>query len=254
MERVNVFLLHGFLGRPQDWSAVQACFTRQEKILFKVPDYFRIDKLSPTQPFEQWAQNFNKWVEQEVGLHRKNVLVGYSLGARLAMHALRHNSSLWSKVMLISGNPGFDDEHESFTESSEERKQRWISDSYWAEEFLTGAWDTVIRNWNAQPVFGGGRSEPTREEKNYSRDLLSLALTQWSLAQQKNMRSILEENIDKIYWIVGALDERYAELSRRLKERMGKLKVDIIPEASHRVLFDKPQDVADRIHHLLIEM
>lgn len=247
MARLNLFFLHGFLGRPQDWEPVQSALAKQDKFLIKVPDYFKIDPLSPTHDFAEWAQNFNKWVEQEVEGVGQNILVGYSLGGRLALHALENRPHLWSRVVLVSTNPGFNDDHGEFTEESEERNKRWLNDSYWAQEFLTGSWETVLVNWNAQAVFGGARTEPVRNEKNYSRDMLSLALTQWSLAQQRNMRPIIREHLKKILWLVGERDEKFVEMAARLKEEMGELHSEVIRNASHRVLFDSPVELAQQL-------
>lgn len=250
MARLNIFFLHGFIGRPTDWEPVRAELVRHEKYFIKIPDYFKIDSLSSSQSFTKWAQNFNKWVEQEVEGLGHNILVGYSLGGRLALHALEQNSSLWSKCILLSVNPGFNDNHASFSEDSEERRKRWLSDSYWAQQFLTGPWETTMQSWNAQPVFGGGR-EPLRDEKNYSRDLLSLALTQWSLAEQKDLRPVIEENAEKILWLVGERDEKFVDLSHQLQQSLPALKVEVIPEASHRILFDQPLLLVEKIRSFL---
>jgi 2-succinyl-6-hydroxy-2,4-cyclohexadiene-1-carboxylate synthase len=251
MARLNMFFLHGFMGRPADWEPVRAELIRHEKYLIKVPDYFKIDSLSSSQSFSRWAHNFNKWVEQEVGGIGQNVLVGYSLGGRLALHALEQNSNLWAKVVLMSVNPGFTDGHEGFTPDSEERGKRWLNDSYWAQQFLTGSWENVVQNWNSQPVFAGGGVEPVRIEKDYSRDHLSLALTQWSLAEQKDLRPVIKENAKKILWLAGEKDEKFADLTAQLKKEIPHLDVSLVPEASHRVLFDQPAKIATKIRSFL---
>lgn len=251
MERINLFLLHGFLGRPSDWATVKSHLSLQSHFRVFVPDYFKDNQLSPENSFESWANNFVSWVEGQSTSSDVNILVGYSLGGRLALHALEKKPALFSKVIFVSTNPGFNDQLSCFDPHSEERKNRWMNDSHWAEEFLKAPWETVLRNWNAQPVFSGGSEEPLRLEKDYSRENLSLALTQWSLAQQRNMRAVVKSQAQKLLWLAGEKDEKFVDLSHRLREEVPSLTVDIIPGASHRVLFDSPKILSEKILSLL---
>ncbi|MNL41622.1 2-succinyl-6-hydroxy-2,4-cyclohexadiene-1-carboxylate synthase [compost metagenome] len=152
---------------------------------------------------------------------------------------------------MISTNPGFDDTLEGFEPSSEIRRQRWLQDSFWAQEFLTGSWEITLRNWNAQPVFAGGVEEPKREEAHYSRDSLSLALTHWSLANQKNMRELIKNHAGKIHWLVGSRDEKFVKIAETLQQEAPALTVDVVEDASHRILFDRPKILAEKINLLL---
>lgn len=251
MERVNLFFLHGFLGRPTDWDAVKAELPQNDRIKIYTPDYFKEKNLSPHHNFNDWAYNFNGWVKMETNGAGRNVLIGYSLGGRLALHALEQKPALWSKIILISTNPGFNDHHKSFDPNSEERCQRWANDSYWAAEFLNSSWETLLRNWNAQPVFGGGDNEPLRIEKDYSRECLGLALTNWSLAQQKNMRSVLQKLATNICFTVGERDEKFVILRDQLRSEIQNLKTELISGASHRVPFERPKNLAEQIKHLI---
>ncbi len=254
MERVNVFFLHGFLGRPTDWTAVKAFLPQHDNLRVFTPDYFKDQQLGPNNDFATWAKNFTRFAEVNGSSADRNILVGYSLGGRLGLHALESKPAFWHKVVLVSTNPGFNDPHESFDPISEERRQRWMTDSYWAEEFLKAPWEMVLKNWNAQAVFGGGETEPHRAEKDYSREALSLALTQWSLAQQKNMRSLLIQQTPKLMWLVGERDDKFSEMSRRLVEDVQGLRMELIPSSSHRVLFDSPKELADRIRNILQQL
>ncbi|WII72473.1 alpha/beta fold hydrolase [Bdellovibrio sp. 22V] len=254
MERVNLFFLHGFLGRPSDWAVVKAHLPQRENLRIFTPDYFKEMSLGPQHSFANWGANFTKFVELHGCSADRNILIGYSLGGRLALHAFEKKPALWHKLILVSTNPGFNDPHETFDPNSEERRQRWMSDSYWAEEFLKAPWDMVIRNWNAQPVFGGGENEPVRVEKEYSRETLSLALTQWSLAQQKNMRPLLQKNLQKILWLTGERDEKFMEMSRRLAEEVQGLRTEVVPASSHRVIFDSPKELGERIKNLVQQL
>ncbi len=251
MARVNLFFLHGFLGRPSDWAVVKAHLPQVEGLRVFAPDYFRDLALGPLHSFESWADNFTRWVEAQASGADRNILVGYSLGGRLALYALQKKPDLWYKVMLISTNPGFNDMHDGFDPTSEERRQRWMNDSYWAEEFLTAPWEMVLRNWSAQPVFGGGEVEPVRHEKEYSRETLSLALTQWSLAQQRNMRGLMRQQMSRLIWLVGDRDEKFLEMSRRLTDEVPGFHFESVTSASHRVLFDSPKELGERLRLLI---
>lgn len=251
MERVNFFFLHGFLGRPDDWNAVKASLPRHEGLRVFTPDLFNDSLLGPQHSFEDWANNFINWVESLGCCSEKNILVGYSLGGRLALHAFEKCPSLWKKLVCVSTNPGFNDHCSSFDVNSEERRLRWMKDSYWAEEFIKAPWDSVLRSWNAQPVFGDGENEPVRFEKDYSRESLGLALTQWSLAQQKNMRPLLQEYAEKVIWIAGEKDEKFMEMSDQLACEVNGLHVESILEASHRIPFDNPAGLSHTIRDLL---
>ncbi|HWU42519.1 MAG TPA: alpha/beta fold hydrolase, partial [Bdellovibrio sp.] len=238
-------------GRPADWDRVKAAIPKNTRLLIYAPDYFKDPQLSPQHNFANWAKNFNRWVQMQTHNNDKNILIGYSLGGRLALHALEQKPTLWSEAVLVSANTGFNDSIEGLPEGSDERRKRWINDTYWAEQFNTSSWETLLRNWNAQPIFGGGDEEPVRLEKDYSRDSLGLALAQWSLAQQKNMRLVLKQNSGRISWVVGERDEKMMNLLQDLLGDVPQLKFEIISDSSHRVLFDKPQELAKIINELV---
>ena len=251
MEKLNLFFLHGFLGRPADWGKVLSIIPEEKNLRLNVPDYFNMDSLSPGRTMPEWATNFNQWARRLSNNSGRNIFVGYSLGGRLGLHALEQDPGFWDEVVLISTNPGFEDNFDSVDSTSEQRRQRWLQDSYWAQEFLTGSWETILRNWNAQPVFAGGAAEPLREEDNYSRDSLSLALTSWSLANQKNMRDLIKEQASKIHWLVGSRDDKFVKIAETLQKEAPSLRVDVVDEASHRIIFDRPKILAEKINLIL---
>ncbi len=127
---MTLFALHGFLGLPSDWD-----FLRQ---------VHAIDVLSLNPPSEglvAWAKAFNKFVNRREG---PRLLLGYSMGARLAMHALIDSPELWSGAIFVSGHPGL---------KSSEKQQRLDRDNYRADRFLQDPWDILMRDWEAQPLF-----------------------------------------------------------------------------------------------------
>lgn len=251
MERINLFFLHGFLGRPEDWSAVVENLPKLDHLRCFVPDYFNENTLSPLNSFEDWSNSFNSWVKSIVSAGDKNILVGYSLGGRLALHSLTEDSTLWSKVILISTNPGLSDELPDKNAALSAKEQRLKNDFLWSKKFSQNNWDDVLKEWNSQGVFAGSLLEPVRLAKNYDRSLLSAALSQWSLARQKNMLPALRQYSEKIFWVVGEQDKKYLELTTELIQAMPQFKVTFIPKAGHRVLFDNPQELTGFLQNLL---
>lgn len=261
MERINIFFLHGFLGRPNDWDPVISFLPKNflgnaKSVRYFPVDYLNHKDLNSENNFQDWAAHFNQWVSSISEKTDVNLLVGYSLGGRLGLHALNHCPELWHKSVFISVNPGFADDLKIGSDSlnisiSKERHSRRQNDNEWAENFLNMPWSDLLSVWNAQVVFHGSKAEPIRCEKDYSRNLLALALRQWSLSRQNNFRKFMNKYSSKILWLVGDRDKKFLDLAMILQKEVEALEVGIIPESSHRVLFDQPCALAEKIQAII---
>lgn len=249
MEKINLIFLHGFLGQPQDWDDTIDFLSPQESLTMSIHclDLFNDEKLNPTFSFYDWGLQFREWLEGISDKKTKNIVIGYSMGGRLALYGLEASGNLIDQIIVVSANTGFRDGYSELVTSSQERVDRWFNDTKWADLFLKAPWEEVLRNWNAQSVFGISANEPQRQEKNYSRHKLSLALTNWSLAQQKDMRPVLKDHLEKVQWLVGENDEKYVEIAQNLEDDIEGFSFLIIPGTSHRILFEKPQYLAEVI-------
>lgn len=246
MERIGIFLLHGFLGKASDWQKVIEKIPRisdleKIKVEFVTLDYFQEPSLSPRVGLALWGKAFNQFVESKK--MNRNILVGYSLGGRLGMQALQQAPSLWTRALLISANAGFADL------ASSERAERLTTDKEWAQRFQSEDWIQVLNAWNAQPVFAGSMAEPMRNQADYNRQHLGEALVSWSLAKQPDMRSILNAQAAKITWMTGRLDVKFAAQAELLKKSISNFEVVSVNGASHRIPFDQPQAIADWVVH-----
>ena len=153
MENSVLWCLHGFLGEGTDWD--QFDFPNAQK-----PHFFK-GKLGNF-GLKKWAKIFNKRVEEEADQDEKHFLLGYSMGGRLALHALLADPELWSGAIIVSSHLGL--------ESEEEKLQRKVKDEYWAEKFSTQKWDQVIADWNKQAVFQSKCMPFQRKSHNISKD------------------------------------------------------------------------------------
>src|SRR5262249_13235955 len=160
------YALHGFLGLKTDWK-----FFSSNNLM--PIDLFEINP--PKFGLKQWAVCFNAYVEKKP--RRRNILMGYSLGGRLAMHVLLQNPTLWDSAILISAHPGL--------ESLELKQKRHASDNAWALRFKSESWEPLMQAWNQQEVFKDS-TIVQRVEHDFSRELLADTLIHWSLAHQDN--------------------------------------------------------------------
>lgn len=201
-------------------------------------------QLNPQNSFIQWTRNFNQKVTADFPSGPR-VLVGYSLGGRLALHALADQPNLYDAVILISVNPGLVRE--------KDRQARWQTDLQWAEKFQQLSWQELLQEWNAQTVFKDSLSEPKRAEEQYDRSQLAAALTEWSLSKQADFRELIISQQEKIFWLSGDNDIKFLSLAMELQKRAPGLRAESISQSSHRVLFDNPTELAGKMIEFLRE-
>ncbi|HMN69051.1 MAG TPA: alpha/beta fold hydrolase, partial [Bdellovibrionales bacterium] len=161
-------LLHGFWGQPRDWNKVLARLELSTAAL--TPDLYASGGLSPEHELGgPWEENFHGYLDMEAGAEPVN-LIGYSMGARLALGAYFFKPERFSRVLLLSGNPVIPEE---------DRAARAEWERLWREKFLTQPWSELESGWQEIPVFSG--DEPVKRQRAEPlRAMLGLSLSNWS--------------------------------------------------------------------------
>jgi 2-succinyl-6-hydroxy-2,4-cyclohexadiene-1-carboxylate synthase len=230
MEKTDLIIaIHGFLGKPQDWNfQLRNYIKTNTKII--TPSLFTEGEWSPRKSLTDWNDFFLTQCEQwhHEGYNIK--LFAYSLGGRLVLGPYLKNPSLFTEAHFLSVNPGLI--------SLSDIQLRKKNDLHWAQRFLNEPWDTLISNWNSQAVFNQD-SEPERKESDFNRELLSLALTQWSVSQQENYWNKLMNLKKNINWWVGEKDSKFLTLGKNIIKNNKKIKLHIVPNCGHRLLCSK---------------
>lgn len=237
----RIVAIHGFLGRATDWSPVETSLRRScPGVKFDTLDLFSPSKRAEFIGFKEWAKKFN--AAQKDRHAERNVLVGYSLGGRLALAAVLDKPGLWDDVVLISSHLGLSD--------PKARAERLAHDEKWAQKFLHNPWDQVMAEWNAQKVFVGS-TEPVCSEKDFSRPVLASALRAFSLGNQDLEPEKIRALRTKIHLMVGDKDEKYLAVYEQLWAQGFVADATLVENAGHRVLFDQPERIAQKlVEHL----
>lgn len=218
---ISIYALPGFLGLQSDWTALKKEFSSYNVIPI---DPYQIAQ--PEQSLRNWAQEFKKTIPQ------KSIFLGYSMGARLGMHTFLENRNLFKAMVLISGSPGL--------KTPEEKERRLALDRIWAERFQKEPWESLIHSWNSLSIFSA--TSIPRYEKDYCRSQLSSTLVNWSLAQQIDFSTMIEQASLPILWIVGERDKSYSSLGKTMKFSHPLSEVRIITSSFHRVPWEQPQN------------
>lgn len=201
-----IVALHGFLGRPADWDFLRdAGFDIDARELDDIP-------------------------------RSGDTILGYSMGGRLALHALL-DGARYKRAVIVSSGLGIDDEGE--------RTQRRQADEMWARRFESDDWETVMRDWNAQPMFGGHAR--ARRERDYDREGVVKALRDYSPAVLPPLEPHLREIEIPVLWIAGESDTKYAAVARRAVSLLPNAELWICPGAAHRVPWEQPEAFIDRL-------
>lgn len=217
----HIYMIPGFLGKPEDWDFMDG----QEYVSHKV-DIHCISE--PSEGFINFSRKINRIPDRE----QNNILLGYSLGGRLALHAFRDDPQIWSAAIFVSTHLGL--------KTEEERQARLSNDYGWARRFIVEDWQSLLPAWNAQPVFNGSIT-PVRSEHRYNRGLLADSLRYWSLGEQEEMFSFISKIHVPILWIAGGKDSKFTQMAWNLHLKHEGSQVVIVPEAGHRLPWQVPE-------------
>jgi 2-succinyl-6-hydroxy-2,4-cyclohexadiene-1-carboxylate synthase len=169
---------------------------------------------------------------------RDRVLIGYSMGGRLALQSLLAGAGFDCAVIISAG-----------LNVETERDERRARDEQWAQRFERDVWDDVMRDWDAQPVFGGHSMK--RHERDYDRHELARQLRESSPGRLPPLAPYLQKIATPVLWIAGEHDEVYVEIGRRAVALLPNAQLWICPNAGHRVPWEQPEAFVRRLRQFV---
>lgn len=158
-----------------------------------------------------------------------DALIGYSMGGRLALHALLSKKCQWGSAVIISAHPGLKDG----------RAARLESDQKWAS-LAENDWSLFLEKWNAQSVLSGPNPDwPDRAELLSHQHEVAKSFRCWSLGSQEDLRLRLSEITCPVRWVVGEQDKKFTKLAREAVPLILNASLEVIPGVGHRVPWEK---------------
>ncbi len=219
--------LHGAVGMAANWRGFAKSLAGAG-IGSRAVDLWRFLEAGQM-PLTDFAKTLNAEANGEVFRGNGRALLGYSLGGRLALHALLDKPHPWQAAVIIAAHPGL--------ESGAERAHRREADAAWATQALTGTWQQFLAAWDAQPVLANSAPRDPQTSNNLitRRREIARSFIDWSLGAQEPLWDRLAEITVPVLWVAGAKDEKFLALARRAVALMPAASLAIAPAAGHRV-------------------
>jgi 2-succinyl-6-hydroxy-2,4-cyclohexadiene-1-carboxylate synthase len=234
---MTTVLLHGFAGTPASWDDVRAAANGAATAI-ALPGH-------GTPIAGDWDANLDL-VAADVPAGA--VVVGYSLGARVALGLLARDHV--AAAVLVGVNPGL--------ASADERAARTTSDAAWAARLRTEGTAAFLAAWQAQPLFATQARAPAerraaRQAQRAALDAEGLArsLETMGLGRMPDYRAALLARAARVHLVVGADDHAYVERARGLVAAAPSLGLVLVAASGHDPTLEQPAALAAILERVL---
>jgi 2-succinyl-6-hydroxy-2,4-cyclohexadiene-1-carboxylate synthase len=164
------------------------------------------------------------------------VYVGYSMGARLALHAALAHPDDVTALALLGVTAGIDD--------SDERAARVASDEALAASLERDGVDTFLERWLAMPMFAGLPRDPgaLADRRRNTAAGLAASLRLAGTGTQQPRWDDLHSLTMPVLYLAGELDTKFAAMLPRLVAATGRsARSVIVPAAGHAAHLEAPE-------------
>ena len=227
---IELFCIHGNFQTPSVWKPFRGKLKTRNSNLDVIP--VNLDNYSSV-GFDRWVEDFCDAVEIQSG-QKKSLILGYSLGGRLALHACLSRPDLWRGAIIVGADPG--------SESEEEKRLQLDRDRKWAERLKREPLEKLAEEWDAQAVFCGLENAAPRNFDELDAAKLGQQFEVFSKGLQENLAPKLAElQRPPILFLSGEKDQKYQGIGEKLSKSSSVVKAQVVPDSGHRVPWENPE-------------
>jgi 2-succinyl-6-hydroxy-2,4-cyclohexadiene-1-carboxylate synthase len=233
---IELFCIHGNFQTPSVWKPFRGKLKTRNSNLDVIP--VNLDNYSSV-GFDRWVEDFCDAVEIQPG-QKKSLILGYSLGGRLALHACLSRPDLWRGAIIVGADPG--------SESEEEKRLQLDRDRKWAERLKREPLEKLAEEWDAQAVFCGLENAAPRNFDELDAAKLGQQFEVFSKGLQENLAPKLAElQRPPILFLSGEKDLKYQGIGEKLSKSTSVVKAQIVADAGHRVPWENPESFSQAL-------
>ncbi|MEJ6739991.1 MAG: alpha/beta fold hydrolase [Actinomycetota bacterium] len=171
-----------------------------------------------------------------------NIVIGYSLGGRIALHLALAFPDLVERLVLIGATGGLD--------SEEERKQRRVADESLADHLEEVGVGVFLDEWLSQPMFASLTAEQSFRDLRATNSTAGLAssLRLCGVGTQESLWDRLNTLTMPVLVLAGSNDEKFTQLGHRLVASIGNnASFESVADAGHSAQLENPAATAAAI-------
>lgn len=231
--------VHGFTQTSRSWDPVVDDLSRDhECICLDAPGHG--DSHDGARSLWQCADDI---AESSTG----GVLVGYSMGARMALHAVLARPYLFGGLILVSGTAGIENEGE--------RSTRRDADNALADRIETIGVSDFIDEWLSNPMFAGLSPAMAMKPDRLRNDASGLAdsLRHAGTGTQESLWDRLGELAIPVLIVTGTLDAKFSEIGRRMASMMNHSTLVSVEGAGHTVHLERTAEFVSLVRAWLVD-
>lgn len=247
-----IILLHGFMGLSDDWTDIVGLLESQYRcIIPDLPGHGRSGF-----PIRREMITIQSVAAGMIALLdklkiEKAILIGYSMGGRVALYTTVHFPQRFNALVLESTGPGLEDEYE--------RRVRAALDDDRAYHLRVQGLDAFLDDWYRAPLFESlNRFEDKLAAIKASRNIhnvegLAAALQGLSTGRQPSLWDKLEQISVPTLLICGALDHKFTRINRIMSESLRFCDWKMIGDAGHNTHLEHPEAFTTTVLRFLAE-
>lgn len=244
-------LLHGFTQTSASWGRFVPHLRAALAARSAHPDRAIVTVDAPGHGSRQdvWADLVDgaEMIADEIaGTVGRSILIGYSMGGRLALHLALQRPEVVAGLVLIGATGGIDD--------PTERAERRRADEELASSIERDGVDAFLDRWLAQPLFADLEPAPedvaTRRANTAAGLAASLRLA--GTGTQEPLWDRLGAITAPTLVVAGERDTKFTALGRRLVDALGSAGLALVPHAGHAAHLEAPAATAELITTWLI--
>lgn len=220
MAMTPIVFVHGFSGGPRAWDRTGAALPRGARAAaLTLPGHGP----EPWLPAAGEASTFDDAVEavaERWPAREPAVVVGYSMGARVALALALSRPSLFAHAVLIGVHPGLTD--------GSERAARAALDDARAEAILEGGVEAFADAWEREPLFASQRALPAavraahgRLRRSHTSAGLAWAMRALGLGRMPPLGARAATLTAPVTLVTGERDAKFTALARTLANERG---------------------------------
>ncbi|XP_066320865.1 protein PHYLLO, chloroplastic-like isoform X7 [Miscanthus floridulus] len=267
-----VLLLHGFLGTSEDWVPMMKALAPSARVIaIDLPGHGESQIMQRHKNSEQFIVTVQLVADLLLKLmchitDGEVVVVGYSMGARIALHMALNQDHKIRGAVTISGSPGLRDEAS--------RRRRIAIDKSRAQFLMSCGLECFLQTWYSGKLWNSLREHPEfnslvrTRSKHKNIKALAKVLADSSVGRQKSLWEDLKHLKRPLLIVAGEKDAKFKDISQKMRMEImnhaecgsdgpkGKelCEMIIIPDSGHAVHVENPLPLVRAVRKFLLKL